>query len=396
MELEQIISPEAQDFIQANEHSDLTKLLLSTQKYPDLNIPLLVDQIRSRNKAKNKLPSWYQTQNTVFPPPLSMEQCSSEATASYKASLISGDKLIDMTGGTGVDASFMSRNFKEVTYVERQKDLVEGFRHNAALLGIENCTFINEEANAYLGSTSDKIYDWIYLDPARRDQQKKKVIALEDCEPDVSLIQQMLLRKSDQIMVKLSPMLDIQYTISKLLYVKEVHIVAVQNECKELLVTIENGFEAEPKIYTVNLQQDHLEKFDFYWSQEKKCLVNFGAIETYLYEPNAAVMKAGAFKTVALALGLKKLGKHTHLYTANTLDKSFPGKVYKAQESYKPNKKILAKRLKGRKASIKTRNYPESAESIRKKFSVKEGVDLCIFFCETPDGKTVIETLKID
>jgi len=393
--IEDIISTDAVSFLKEKKSIDLNKILLSADKYPGLKVPLLVDQIRAKEKAKTKLPNWYANEGIVYPPMISMEQCSSERTAMYKARLVHGKTFIDLTGGTGIDTMFLSKKFDRGTYIEQQEWLVRCFQHNSQKLGVNNLEIIHGDGIDFITNHKDEDFDLVYLDPARRDSQKKKVIFLEDCTPDVSDIQDQLLGKTKRIMVKFSPMLDIQYVINKLPHVKEIHVVAVDNECKELLVLMENGYKKETKIIATNMNKGKEDSFSFFLSEEKRCEISMTGTKQYLYEPNAAILKTGAFKYLANQYDLEKLSEHTHLYSSEILKRDFPGKIYEVKASYKPNKKVVSSRLKGIKLSIKTRNYPSTPAVIRKKHKLLDGDDLNVFFCKVLDEYVVIEGLKV-
>lgn len=389
-----LISEEVQKFIRENEQNDLLKLLLSMKSVHNVPMSVVVDQIKSRKKAKTKLASWYHQEGIIFPPPLSLEQSSSEITGQYKASLFSGSRLIDLTGGMGIDTSFFSKVFEQIKYVERQELLVEVFKHNCQVLGIENIAYLNGDGVTYLRDIEYDYYDVIFLDPARRDQDNQKVFAIESCEPDVVQLLPLLTEKAKNILIKLSPMLDIKHSLNHLKSVKEIHVVAVENECKELLFFVERGFEGEAKIKTVNIEKGEKQKFDFILAEEQSAESNTGLLGKFLYEPNVALLKAGAFKLPTDRFEIRKLDNHTHLYTSDEYVADFPGKSYRINKSYQPQKKAVKGNLKDQKISVKTRNYPESAEAVRKKYGLKDGDEKYVFFCQVSGHKMVIECLK--
>jgi len=382
-----------QIFIREHANDDLSKLLFSGKEVDGVPMTVIVDQIRSRNKAKLKLPSWYQVDGIVFPPPVSLEQASSEETGRYKANLVNGSNLLDMTGGMGIDTSFFAERFEYVTYVERQVQLVSCFRHNGSLKGLKNIDYIDGDGVDY-HEKSDQQFDVIYLDPARRGGDDEKVYAIESCEPDVSAIQTTLSEKAEKVMVKLSPMLDITHTLSQLQHVTEVHVVAVENECKELLFILDKNFSEEPMIKTVNIEKGRTQFFQFHQSTEKQMKARIGAVAEYLYEPNTALLKSGAFKIPTDCFDLWKLDEHTHLYSSNELRDQFPGKIYHVEKIYTANKKAIKNNLKDLKVSVKTRNYPDTVASIRKKFNLKDGNDRYVFFCKVKNEKVVVECTK--
>ena len=380
-----LAKPEVQEFLLKHENSDLSALVLSGKSVAGIPPSELVEQIKSRQKAKKKLPQWYQTQGIIYPPPISLEQASSEETAEYKAQILSakGQRLIDLTGGMGIDCSYFARKMQHVIYVERQELLVTCFRHNTAQLGIHNCEFVHGDGVDYLSELNTNQYDVIFLDPARRDAARNKVIALNQCEPDVSLLWPTLLQKAPAVMIKLSPMLDIAHTIAALQNVSEVHVVAVDNECKELLFLLERGFVGEAVIHTVNMQKTGSQVFVFNREEERVATAELSSEGTFLYEPNVAMLKSGAFKVVAARMNLSKLHEHSHLYLSDQLIDEFPGKTYRIERSYPANKKTIKANLGALAVSIKSRNYPESAAMIRKKYRLRDGDERYVFFTTT-------------
>jgi len=334
---------------------------------------MILDQIKSKRKAKTKLPSLYAKKAIVYPSSLSLEQCSSEETALFKAGLMKGDSLVDLTGGFGIDTYHLAQHFKEVVYVEQQKNLAEIVRHNYGALDVK-IEVINELAESYL-STIDAV-DWIYLDPARRDANSNKVFRLQDCSPDVSTLQQQLLNKSENVMIKLSPLLDIKLALKELNHVAHIYVLAVKNEVKELLFHLNSNSQEETKIHCINLAQKGKQEFTFNYSDEEVFL-DHNVLDRFLYEPNAAVLKAGAFKAMVDVYGVKKLAANTHLYTSTELVPNFPGRAFRVTSE------LPLKRIKNAfpkmKANITVRNYPMSVNEIRKKTKIDEGGDDYIF-----------------
>ncbi|MEL6557919.1 MAG: RsmD family RNA methyltransferase [Bacteroidota bacterium] len=394
MNITDMVSEQVQKFIRDNENADVSKLLLSGKSVGNLPISWVVDQIRARKKAKAKLPSWYERSGVVFPPMLSIEQSSSEITGSYKSEIATGKRLIDLTGGMGIDSSFFARKCEEVCYVERHKDLVEIFEHNCEALGIKNIDCVNGDGIAVIENADEDYYDVIYLDPARRGKDNQKVFAIADCEPDVVKLQKLFQQKAHKTLIKLSPMLDISHTLSHLRNVKEVYVIAVDNECKELLFLIERDLDGQPVIKTVNIESSAIQKLDFSQPEEQSADLKIGNIGKFLYEPNVALLKAGAFKLPTSRYGIYKLDEHTHLYSADILVPDFPGKVYEVDQYFQPNKKLIKKHLAHKKVSVKTRNFPESVSAIRKKYNLKDGNDAYVFFCQAEGKYTVVECRK--
>lgn len=395
MNIADMVSEQVQRFIRDNEYADVSKLLLSGKSVGNLPISWVVDQIRARKKAKAKLPSWYERAGVIFPPMLSMEQSSSEVTGSYKSEILTGKRLIDLTGGMGIDSSFFAQKFEKVHYVERHKNLVEIFEYNCEALEIKNIDCVNDDGITIIENAEDDYFDVIYLDPARRGKDNQKVFAIADCEPDVVQLQKLFLEKASRTLVKLSPMLDISHTLNHLQNVKEVHVIAVDNECKELLFLIERNFDGQPVIKTVNIEPSAVQKLDFSQLEEQLADLKTGSVGKYLYEPNVALLKAGAFKLPASLYHIHKLDEHTHLYSADSLVPDFPGKVYEVVQCFQPNKKLIKKHLSNKKVSVKTRNFPESVSIIRKKYNLKDGSDAYVFFCQAAGKYTVVECQKV-
>lgn len=332
----------------------------------------IASQIKSRKKAAHKIPLYYNTKGIVYPPSLNLEQSSSEATARFKTGIVSKwitsyKKFCDLTGGFGIDSYFLSSLFPYCDYSEPQKDLLEIAKHNHQLLGANNIHHHNKDAVEFL-SLSGKHYDLIYLDPSRRNSSNKKVFRFSDCVPDVIDLNSELYSHADRLMVKASPLLDIQQGIKDLECVYRVLVVSVDNECKELLFLCDHDFHEEAVIECYNLDKTFSE-FQFRFSEERSINVEFSDPKQYLYEPNASILKGGAFKSIALAFNLHKIQTNTHLYTSDELVGNFPGRIFKVKDNSKPEK-----------ANIIVRNYPMSVEEIKKKSGIKDGGDL-YFLC---------------
>ena len=359
-----------QQFIHENRDVDVSKLLLNPPKEFEDHIKLIADQILARQKAKGKLESWVSNPELIFPPPLSVEQASSQETATYKKSIFSGNQLIDLTGGMGVDTLALSEGFNSTTYVEKDLRLCEVFSHNSAALG-KVISVINLEAEQMV-SELEGDDNYVFIDPARRDLSKNKVFKLEDCTPNILTLLPGLEDKAKQVLIKLSPLLDIKSLIAQLKGVKEIHVVAVKNEVKELLVLIDFEFSEEPLVKTINLHSLN-QPFNFHYSEEEKTESTIGSLQAYLLEPNAAILKAGAFKKVGKDFEVAKLHPNTHLYTSDLLPENWPGRVFKIIET--DAKKNLNNYLDRGKINVITRNYPLDVVSLKKKFKVKDGGD---------------------
>ncbi len=383
MNLIRLTKSDIQNFIKEHEEDDPHQLMLASSRWPDLPIKSIVAQIQSRRKAKKKLPKWYNTSGIIFPQSIYLEQSSSEKTAEFKAAQIIGKSLLDLTGGTGVDCSFFAANFDRVVYNESNEELLDIARHNFNQLGIENVSFIHSEAEEFLRDNKET-FDWVYIDPSRR-QGGQKVFRLPDCQPDVINIVQSILESGSKILLKLSPLLDISEGIREIKNVSKVLVISVDNDCKELLFQLELN-KSETTFEAINITNSGISRFEFVNGEEPNAVVNFGEPLRYLYEPNASVLKLGAFKLISEKLGLSKLNPSTHLYTSAQLLPDFPGRVFRIMSSNPFNWKDL-KRWNGKKANITIRNFPHTVEAIRKKVNIKEGGNVYLFFATSVENK---------
>ena len=373
-----VLNTVIQEYIDKNIDSEIASLLLTKTSFSNIELKEIIEQIESKKRCKTKLTTWYNTPYIYYPNKLNIEQTSSETTASYKSKIISGKTIIDLTGGFGVDSFYFSKVFKEVTHCEIDKNLSKIVSHNYTQLGIDNIKIVSNDGINYLKQT-DKTYDWIYVDPSRRHDSKGKVFYLKDCLPNIPEHLNILFEHTNNILVKTSPMLDISIGMSELKHTKAIHIIAINNDVKELLFLLSNGYYGNIQINTLNIKGEKSEEFKFIYSTESNSKVNFSLPLTYLYEPNAAVLKSGAFKTIAKELNIHKLHIHSHLYTSNKL-MNFPGRAFKIIEQISYNKKTVKKVLGNTKANITTRNFPESVNQLRKKFNIKDGGETFIFF----------------
>ncbi len=394
-----LYTPEVQQFIRDHAHHDPFQLVLQASQYPGLPIKAIAAQIRARQKAKLKLPEWYQQEGVVFPALLSVEQCSSEITARYKSTLLQGQHLIDLTGGMGVDTYYMSHAFAHTDYVEQNMALTEVTAYNFGILQENSNRFKliavhNLPAEQFLQKMT-KSADCIFIDPARRDEHTHKVFRLEDCTPNVVALKEKLLAKAQNVLIKTSPMLDIDAAIGELEQVYQVHVVAVNNECKEVIYWLKQAVIGEPEIVTVNFQGDRQQFFQYNRSREAATTVTFSAPLLYLYEPNVAILKAGAFKSVAQAYGVYKLHSHTHLYTSAQRVPDFPGRTFRCEAVTAYNRKAVQKALSVKKAHLTTRNFPASVQEARKKLGLADGGDYYLFLATFDDKPQVIITQKV-
>ena len=388
-----ILNPEIQAFINANIGKNISKLALQKNPFPDVDWIGILSQIEAKTKAKDKLPNWFLTKNIIYPSKISIEQTSSEKTASYKASIVSGDSLIDLTGGFGVDDYYFSKKIKNVAHCEINLELSAVVKHNLEQLNVSNIVCYAGDSLDTLNSLNTR-WDWIYIDPSRRNDAKGKVFLLKDCLPNVPENLDFYFNNSDAILIKTAPLLDISAGLSELQHVKAIHIIAVENEVKELLWELHASFFGNTTIKTINLTKDKTDTFDFILNEDSK-FPNFSLPQKYLYEPNSAIMKSGGFDEVGSFYNLNKLHKHSHLYTSADLI-SFPGRIFQIQNSFPYNKTEMKSFLENTQANITTRNFPDSVESIRKKWKIKDGGNLyCFFTTDENNDKIVLICTKI-
>lgn len=415
-----------QDFIRQHQDDDVRQLAFLASKYPEVDMPFALDQIRGRKMARVKLPRWASLEGIIYPPHISMEQCSSESTALYKAELAarllglpassSGIEMkaeneiefVDLTGGFGVDFSYIAARLGvKSMYVERQAHLCEAAKENFERLGLKNAIVKNEDGIEVLHSFHPKkkdaasdddslgiIYDQplsllktklglklIFIDPARRDDAGNKVVSLKDCTPDVTVLQEEMLSKADYVIIKLSPMLDWHRAISELSHVREVHIISVNNECKELLLVLSaRNMGGNLRIYCVNDAQSFVcDEMDMESSSVKIAPSTLEEM-LYLYEPNASLMKAGCFGVLSDRYDARMLSKNSHLFVSQAPIEAFPGRSFRIIAVSSFNKKELKRHLSGiTKANIATRNFPLSVAELRKRLKLKDGGETYIF-----------------
>ncbi len=389
-----LLNTDSQHFIQYNLNADITTLVLKGFTFDGIDIKELIEQLESKKRCQKKLPTWFHHANIYYPNKLNIEQTSSEITAVYKASLISGTSIIDLTGGFGVDSFYFSKHFEKVTHCEINNELSEIVSHNFKQLLAENIETISADGIEFL-KTSNRFYDWIYIDPSRRHDVKGKVFFLKDCLPNIPDELDGLFRYSNNIMIKTSPLLDISAGIKELKYVKRIHIVAVNNEVKELLWILERGYHSEIIIEAINLKSEMNEVFKFNYSDESAIEINYSLPLNYLYEPNSAILKSGGFNSVSSTLNISKLHKHSHLYTNEELI-DFPGRRFMIVKVLPYNKQTL-KNLNIQKANITTRNFPETVQHIRNTFKIKDGGTSYLFFTtDMLDEKIVLICSKVN
>lgn len=381
-----LLHKEAQQFINENLKTDIPGLVLKGSPFENVNIKDLANQILSKSKCRTKLPRWFTTEGVYYPKPLNIEQSSSEITSQYKARLISGERLVDLTGGFGVDSYFLAQKVGQLTHCEIDRELSQIAACNFAVLGAKNVHCIADDGISFLQNTADK-FDWLFVDPSRRSDLKGKVFLLEDCLPNVVDHLDLLLSKSRNLLIKLSPILDINAVVHKLKNVKEVHIVAHMNEVKELLIVIEKDNEAPVKIKTINLKKNTEDSFEAVYNTGATS--KFSSPKTYLFEPNGAILKAGLFNQVSQQFNVFKLHVNSHLYTSDELI-YFPGRRFEILSSFKYNPKEIKKMFSGKKANITIRNFYDTVAEIRKKTGIKEGGTEFLFFTTDVENQALV------
>ena len=379
-----LLKKEIQYFI--NQHLDkpAADLLFLAKKYPDWDMASIAQQVEGKQKAKGKIPTWFNTNNILYPVRLSMEQCSSEETAKYKAEIIQGKRFIDITGGFGIDTYFISKSFKEGVHCEINEELQYIAQHNFKTLG-SGIKSRHQNGLKYLQTVQEK-FDLIYIDPARRNENNQKVVKLFDYTPNILEHIDLIIEKGANILVKTAPFLDIKQVLNELPYVKEIHIVSLNNECKEVLYLLDQKHTGEVQLHCVNITQS---KYRFSYSQENETAPLSDPLD-YLYEPNASILKAGAFNSIANDFKLRKLHPNSHLYTSHSLVEDFPGRTFKVNAVCKYSKKELFKHLSDKKANITRRNFPASVAEIRKKTGIKEGGEHYLFATTLQDNQPKI------
>ncbi|MFP4845950.1 THUMP-like domain-containing protein [Winogradskyella sp. PE311] len=386
-----ILNTEIQDFIDSNLKSDIASLLLKGIDFEGTDSKDIIEQIEAKIRCEKKLPTWYATANIYYPNKLNIEQTSSEISAAYKANLVSGNSLIDLTGGFGIDAFYFSKTIDYVIHCEINSELSKIVKHNYKALDT-NIECLNESGINAL-KRIDKPFDWIYIDPSRRDQSKNKVFLLSDCTPNVKKFQNLFLKYSKNVMIKTSPLLDITATLIDLKFVKSIEIIAVNNEVKELLWILERSYSDRVNVKTINIVGNRTQKFEFLLDTESHVVAKYSEPLIYLYEPNSAILKSGAFNSVSSILEMPKIHKHSHLYTSQNI-KEFPGRSFKIEKVIPFNKKLFSKE-KISKANVTTRNFPLSVGDIRKKLKIKDGGETYLFFTtDLNNSKIIIRCIK--
>lgn len=386
MNIQQLLQDKIQNFISENLNSDSAKLALSKNPFSEVNYTDILHQIISKKKAKEKLSTWFLTEHIIYPEKISIEQTSSEITAKYKASLVSGENLIDCTGGFGIDDYYFSKQFKNVIHCEINSNLSEIVQHNFKQLQIKNITCFSGDSTNLLQNLNQQ-FDCIYIDPSRRNDAKGKVFLLADCLPNVVDLQDFYYQFTNTILIKTAPILDLQAGLIELKNVAEIHIVAVDNEVKELLWLIKKANTEHPIIFAVNIEKEHSFSTKIELTKDHKA--TFSLPKKYLYEPNASLMKSGGFEAVSTLFSVEKLHQHSHLYTSDEL-KDFHGRRFEIIQEIAFQKNEVKQFIQNKKMNVSTRNFPLKPEEIKKKHKIQDGGALFAFFTTNLKNEKIV------
>lgn len=378
-----ILAQEVQNYIQTNISADLNALLLKKSPFSEVSMQEIVQQIKGKQVARKKFP-FLMKEGIIFPPQLSLEQSSSEKTAEYKSEFLKGKKFIDLTSGFAIDAYYLSRNFEETTLIDQNPDLLDIVEHNWRVLG-KKARFINQKLEDFL-EQNQETFDVMYLDPARRDTQKNKVFLLEDLSPNILDIQEKLLSISDQVVIKLSPLIDLKYLTSVLPNIFRIDIIALKNDVKEVVVYLAKQDFSGITCNCVNLESDE-SIFTYTFGEEENASAEYSEPEKFTYIPNHSVLKAGVFNLISEKFGVKKLHPNTHIYTSGQEIKDFPGRILEMEVV--DNKKIKKKEQ----FNIISKNYPLKPEEIKKKYNLKDGGERYLIFTQSKKGKIILKSI---
>ena len=376
-----LLQNDVQSFINQNLTTDFKKISFAKNPFANISYAEILNQIYNKVKAKTKLPSFFECIDIIYPSKISLEQSSSEITAKYKAGLVVGETLVDLTGGFGVDDFYFSKKIKKVTHCEMNSDLHQIAKHNFKQLKTVGIECFGGDSHVFL-EKSTNAFSWIYVDPSRRNDAKGKVFMLKDCLPNVVDSLDFYFTKSQNILIKTSPILDISAGLLELNFVSQIHIVAVNNEVKELLWILIKDFIGHTIIKAINILENNVQNFEFILKESNQ-IANTCLPQKYLFEPNAAIMKSGGFDEITSQFEVEKLHQHSHLYTSDSLV-DFPGRIFEIENCFEYNKQNMKSFLENKKANITTRNFPETVENIRKKWKINDGGNLYCFF--TTDG----------
>lgn len=384
-----MLSQETKDFIAAHRNEDVRSLALQARRYPNIDMHEAVSQIEGWQLAKEKLPQWAATDGLLYPPRISMEQCSSQATAEYKSSIVKGELLCDISGGFGIDCSYMAQKFERAIYIERNTNLCNIAQSNFGILNLSHIEIINAHSEEIIETLPH--CDWIYADPARRDINGGKVVALANCEPNIPLLEEKLMKHCNKAMIKCSPMLDITAACRELHHVSEVHIVAVNNECKELLLILSSNNTNSPiTINCVNIIKGCKQCFSSTLGENSDTLYA-KHVGDYLYEPNVAIQKGGCNDALSQAFGIEKLHPNSQLFTSLNFVNDFPGRTFIVEGICSFSKSNIKNLLGGiKQANITVRNFPDTVQGLRKRLKIAEGGDIYIFATTLINGEKAL------
>lgn len=384
-----ILTQEFQDYLKIIEQEDFKSIGLKKSLFDGISSAEIAQQLKGIQVAKHKLPTLYSTKNIYFPPSINLEQASSEAAANYKSSLVKGKTLIDLTAGFGIDTMAFAKNFEKVYHIEQNPELSEIVQHNAQILA-PNLETYTGTFQSFFETNPESKFDVIYLDPARRNSSGRKFI-LEDLEPNILEWMPTFFEKSNKIIIKLSPLLDITSTLQQIDSISEIHIVALKNEVKDFLLIIDKNCSTKnPLIKAINLESNQPE-FSFNFEDEYNSNANFGTVQQYIYEPNVAILKTGAFKLLSEKFNLHKLHQNTHLYTSNELLNEFPGKIYSVEKHINHAKKEIIKS----KANLLVKNYNQAIDIVKKKFKITDGGETTLIFTQSIYGFHILKTSRV-
>ncbi|MFV0171717.1 RsmD family RNA methyltransferase [Empedobacter falsenii] len=384
-----ILTQEFQDYLKIIEQEDFKSIGLKKSLFDGISSAEIAQQLKGIQAAKHKFPTLYSTKNIYFPPSINLEQASSEAAANYKSSLVKGKTLIDLTAGFGIDTMAFAKNFEKVYHIEQNPELSEIVQHNAQILA-PNLETYTGTFQSFFETNPESKFDVIYLDPARRNSSGRKFI-LEDLEPNILEWMPTFFEKSNKIIIKLSPLLDITSTLQQIDSISEIHIVALKNEVKDFLLIIDKNCSTKnPLIKAINLESNQPE-FSFNFEDEYNSNANFGTVQQYIYEPNVAILKTGAFKLLSEKFNLHKLHQNTHLYTSNELLNEFPGKIYSVEKHINHPKKEIIKS----KANLLVKNYNQAIDVVKKKFKITDGGETTLIFTQSIDGFHILKTSRV-
>ena len=392
------IPEQVRAFIKEHLSDDVRKLILQKDKFPEVDIHFVARQIEGRRKAMEKFPRLAKNEAFIYPSKEAMEQCSSEYTAQYKASLVQDATVADITGGLGIDSLYLSESNMRVVHIERNPELQEIAAHNFSALQRNNIQSHCSDAIAFLENT-DMFFDLVFIDPARRDSSKNKVFLFSDCEPDVTKLRKLLFSKTKRVLIKASPFLDISKAVAELGNISHVHIVAVKNECKELLFECVPESTPLQQIHCVNILSDgSSKKFTFSPDEERESVVQYSdKLLSYLYEPNVTIIKSGAFKLFGQQYHLEKLHPNSHLYTSMNLVEHIPAKRFLVEAVFPFDKKGIQQYIPEKKANLVIRNFPSSVDEAKKKFHIEDGGEIYVYLTTLQNGqKIAIRAKKID